>query len=490
MKETIYNLFKRQVSARPKATAVIDERRILTFRELDELANTISGMFPTKTPKRVGIMMEHNVEMIASLFAVLKNGAAYIPVEPSFPPERIKYIMEEAHVDFVITHDIYSNLATSFSTVLVEQGLRANSSPVLTQKSEPHSLAYILYTSGTKSKPKGVMVDNGNVCHYIHAFANEFHPQEGDVMMQYSVCTFDIFVEEVFATLLNGAALAIPSEETKSDMDRLMRFVEHNKVSMISGFPYLLLELNKLKNIPSCLRLLISGGDVLRESYVTNLIGKVDIYNTYGPSETTVCATYFRCNSSQPLPDGTFPIGKAVKGVNIEILNDELYPVRDGEVGEICIGGDGIAQGYLGDIPENKNFTNTPDGMPIYRSGDLAYRLPDGNLAFLHRKDEQVMIMGKRVECNEVENVLCACNEIECGAVCPYVDAQGLSYLVAYIIPQAKPFSLHTLKQKLSAFLPSFMIPEYFVSMNSMPLTPNGKIDRRALPVILKEVNL
>lgn len=491
MEDMIYSLFSRQVSGCPDAPAVADERRSLTYAELDRLAYTMLSEFPTRKPRRVGIVMNHGVEMIAALFAVLKSGAAYVPVEPTFPPERIRYIMEEANVDFVITHMEYARLTESRKQLFIAPGMEAKPCQGnRTPEAAAQSPAYILYTSGTTGKPKGVVVENRNVCHYARAFAGEFHTKQGDVMLQYSVCSFDIFVEEVFTTLLNGAALAIPSEETKADMGQLMRFVERQHVTIISGFPYLLLEMNKLKEIPSCLRLLISGGDVLRASYITNLINKVEIYNTYGPSETTVCATYFRCNSSQPLPDGTFPIGKAVKGVNIEILNDELHPVRDGEVGEICIGGDGIAQGYLGDIPENKNFTHTPDGIPIYRSGDLAYRLPDGNLAFLHRKDEQVMIMGKRVECNEVENVLCACNEIECGAVCPYVDAQGLSYLVAYIIPQAKAFSLHTLKQKLSAFLPSFMIPEYFVSMNSMPLTPNGKIDRRALPVILKEGNL
>lgn len=490
MNEIICNLFEQQVSVRPDATAVMDEHRKLTFGELDELANTIASMFPDKAPARVGIVMNHHVEMIAALFAVLKTGAAYIPVEPSFPPERIKYIMQETNVDFIITHEAYSGKTDGFPLLFVEQGLQPTSCDTLSTTVEPQSLVYILYTSGTTGKPKGVMIDHRNVCHYVRAFSNEFHPQEGDVMMQHSVITFDIFVEEVFATLLNGAALAIPSEETKSDMKKLMRFVERNKVTMISGFPYLLFEMNKMRAIPSCLRLLISGGDVLRASYVKNLIGKVDIYNTYGPSETTVCASYFRCNDTQPLSDGTFPIGKSVKGAYIEILDDDFRPVPDGETGELCISGDGVAQGYLGSIPENENFTYSPDGRRIYRSGDLAYRLPDGNIAFLRRKDKQVMIMGKRVECNEVENILCTCTEIECGKVYPYVDEQGLSYLVAYIIPQAKSFSLRGLKQKLAAFLPSFMIPEYFVSVNSMPLTPNGKIDCNSLPVILKEGNL
>ena len=352
-------------------------------------------------------------------------------------------------------------------------------------------LAYILYTSGTTGKPKGVMVTNNNVLHYVRAFQHEFHPQPGDRMLQHSVCSFDIFVEEVCTTLLSGATLCIPSEETKADIRRLMDYIERNQVTMLSSFPYLLLEMNKLSRIPRSLRLLISGGDVIRAKYIDRLRTQdVMIYNTYGPSETTVCASYFRVDNAQPLADGTFPIGKAVLGTNIEILDGHLQPVRDGEKGEICIFGDGISLGYQGDVPENQNFTTMPDGRRVYRSGDLGYVLSDGNIAFLHRKDKQVMIMGKRVESDEVENVLCDQREVETAVVCPQTDTDGLSYLVAYVVPSSKRFSLHTLKRSLADHLTSFMIPEFFVTMPSLPMTPNGKVGRRALPIVRKEGRL
>lgn len=488
MEDMIYSLFKEKVSENPDAMAVTDGQQTLTYAELDRLVNVIQHGFPNKCPARVGVLMNHGVEMIAVLMAILKSGAAYVPVEPSFPPERIRYMMEEARVDFVITNEMYADRIADFPKMYAEQSIGmevCDETPMSDVR--PDSPAYILYTSGTTGKPKGVIVSNRNVCHYARAFAHEFHVREGDTMLQHSVVTFDIFVEEVFATLLNGAALAIPSKTVKSDLHRLMEFIEHNGVTMVSGFPYLLLEMNKLAGLPRSLRLLISGGDVLRASYVTNLIGKVDIYNTYGPSETTVCATYFRCNGTKPLPDGTYPIGKPVKGASVDILDENLRPVPDGKTGEICIGGGGISLGYLGHVPEARNFTHAADGRAVYRSGDLGYRLPNGNIAFLHRKDRQVMIKGKRVECNEVENVLCACKEVENGVVCPYTDEQGLSYLVAYFTPQKNPFSLRALKQRLSLYLPPFMIPEFFVRMKSMPLTPNGKIDRKCLPVILKE---
>jgi len=467
--ETIYEAFKMQVEARPDALAVMDEEKTLTYAQLDVLTTMIADGFPMKRPAKVGVVMSHSVQMIATILAALKAGAAYVPAEPTFPKERIKYMMQEC--DFIVT----------------DEGIQKG-----TAKSERViDLAYILYTSGTTGRPKGVMVTNKNVLHYVRAFRHEFNTQPGDRMLQHSVCSFDIFVEEVFTTLLSGATLCIPSEETKVDIHRLMAYIERNQVTMLSSFPYLLLEMNKLECIPSCLRLLISGGDVIRGKYIDHLrTQNVMIYNTYGPSETTVCASYFRVDHATPLADGTFSIGKAVLGTSIAILDDNLQPLKDGETGEICILGDGISLGYQGDVPENQNFTTMPDGRRVYRSGDLGYVMPDGNLAFLHRKDKQVMIMGKRVESDEVENVLCEERQVETAVVCPMTDTDGLSYLVAYVVPRTKRFSLSSLKRSLSDRLTSFMIPEFFIMMPSLPMTPNGKVDRKALPQVRKEGRL
>ncbi len=467
--KTIYSEFKKQVESRPDALAVMDEHQRLTYAELDALVADIVASFPVSQPGRVGIVMQHGVRIIATIMAALKSGAAYVPAEPSFPKERIRYMMENC--DFVVTDD-----GTKLQSTI---GPKVN------------DLAYILYTSGTTGKPKGVMVTHQNVLHYVRAFRHEFHTQPVDRMLQHSVCSFDIFVEELFTTLLSGATLCIPSEDTKADIHRLMDYIERNQVTMLSGFPYLLLEMNKLPQIPRSLRLLISGGDVIRAKYIDHLRTQGPmIYNTYGPSETTVCASYFRVDNAEPLADGTFPIGKSVLGTSIEILDDNLQPVAEGQTGEICIFGDGISLGYQGNVPENANFTNLPDGRRVYLSGDLGYYLPDGNLAFLHRKDKQVMIMGKRVESDEVENVLCDQREVETAVVCPQTDTDGLSYLVAYVVPRTKRFSLSRLKRSLADHLTSFMIPEFFVTMQSLPMTPNGKVDRRALPIIRKEGRL
>ena len=306
-------------------------------------------------------------------------------------------------------------------------------------------------------------------------------------MLQYSVCSFDIFVEEVYTSLLNGAALAIPSEEDKANIHTLMQFVERHHVTMLSGFPYLLAEMNHLPDIPASLRLLISGGDVLRGVYVDHLLDKAEVYNTYGPSETTVCASYYRCNDGTVLADGTYPIGHPVKGTEIRILDQNGNELPDGETGEICIYGGGVSMGYIGDHEEeNRAFETLPDRTVMYRSGDLGYILPNGGIAFLHRKDTQIMIYGKRVEVAEVESRLYQCKNIQQAVVRAFTDEDGLSYMTAYVVPADQDMKVSAVKRELSENLTSFMIPEFIVKMPQIPLNSSGKPDMARLPVVMK----
>ncbi|MDE7476154.1 MAG: AMP-binding protein, partial [Duncaniella sp.] len=270
-------------------------------------------------------------------------------------------------------------------------------------------------------------------------------------------------------------------------LEGLLRFAERHGVTIIDGFPYLLAEMNKLDYIPKSIKLIISGGDVIRASYITRLkdLG-IKIYNTYGPSETTVCSNYFRVDNAEPLDDGTFPIGKAVKGVEVKILDKDLNEVPKGTVGEICIFGEGVSRGYINDAPEQSNFITLADGTRMYRSGDLGYELYDGNLAFLNRRDNQVMILGKRVEPEEVENVLNTCPQIDRGVVRAFLDENGLHYLTAYVIPK-EGTTLKEIRKYLSDRLANFMVPEFFVKIKSIPLTRRGKVDVEALPVVMKE---
>lgn len=475
--DTVYSRFYRRVESRPDAVAIVTDSERVTYGQLDCRVNAILDRIGSRRHRFIGVVMSHGVDMIAAMLAILKSGAAYIPAEPSLPPERIGYMMKKAEVSLVITDEFCSGLGEDC--------------PARPDRSTPEGPAYVLYTSGTTGHPKGVIVENHSVVNYAEAFEAEFHTAPGDVMLQYSVCSFDIFVDEVFTTLLNGATLAIPSKEiVDGDITELMDFVGRHGVTQISGFPYLLAEMNKLDSLPRSLRLLISGGDVIRVSYIGNLLDRgLMIYNTYGPSETTVCATYYRCDNAKPLEDGTYPVGKAVKGVRVKIMDPAGKELPAGEIGEICIFGEGVSAGYLGNPPESSNFVNLPGGERMYRSGDMGYVLPGGDIAFLHRRDEQVMILGKRVEPEEVENVLNSSPDVERGIVRAFTDDAGLAYLVAYFVPAHADYSLHDIKACLQEKLTDFMIPEFFVAVREIPVNKRGKVDMAALPIVLKEAD-
>ena len=221
---------------------------------------------------------------------------------------------------------------------------------------------------------------------------------------------------------------------------------------------------------------------------MNNLLGKAEVYNTYGPSETTVCASYYRCREGKVLEDGTYPIGHPVLGASIKIMDPDGNEVQQGETGEICIFGSGVSNGYIGDHPEeNKAFENLADGARMYHSGDLGYILPDGNIGFLHRMDTQIMIYGKRVEVMEVESKLYQCSGVEQAIVRPFRDEEGLSYMIAYVVPKEKSLKVSQVKKELSENLTSFMIPEFIVKMPQIPLNANGKPDMDRMPVVMKE---
>ncbi len=489
MENTVYRLFHKIVEKNKDGAAIIENNRKMTFGELSDMVDMIADSFPDNT-KAVGIVMRHRAEMIASILAVLKTGAMYVPAEPSFPVGRIHYMMDESNIDFVLTEMQFASKMDPYNQIYSDCSICTAASGCKTReyRQDADDLAYILYTSGTTGRPKGVAVTNHNICHYVRAFEKEFHPGQGDVMLQYSVCSFDIFVEEVFTTLLNGAALAIPAEDDKKDIKSLMRFIERHQVTMVSGFPYLLAEMNHLDSIPRSLRLLISGGDVLRRHHVNNLLDKVEVYNTYGPSETTVCASYYRCRDGLVLDDGTYPIGHPVLGTKIKIIDGDGKEVPAGTPGEVCIYGDGVSKGYIGDHDEeNKAFVRLEDGSRMYRSGDLGYVLPDGNIAFLHRKDMQIMIYGKRVEVMEVESKLYQCSGVEQAIVRPFKDEEGLSYMIAYIVPKENDLKVSQVRRELSENLTPFMIPEFIVKMPHIPLNSNGKPDMARMPVVMKE---
>lgn len=489
MPGTVYEKFCETAAAFPDCPAVVENEQVLTFRQLQERTEEIAARLDPSI-RVFGIVMHHGIDMIAAMLAVLSRNACYVPAEPDFPEGRIRFMMSEAEAGLILcdekTEALFAKNAVTI-TSLLEHAPYTQSN--LNFSTDPFKMpAYILYTSGTTGKPKGVCVSQGNLLHYVRAFEKEFHPGPGDVMLQYSVCSFDIFVEEVFTSLLNGAALAIPNARQRKDLSLLMEFINRHQVTLLSGFPYLLEQMNHLDSIPESLRLLISGGDVLRESYITNLRGQAQIYNTYGPSETTVCASYYDCSKADALEDGTYPIGHPVDGTEIRIMDEEGREVPNGQTGEICIFGEGVSMGYIGDRhEENKAFTTHPVYGRMYRSGDVGYVLPDGNFAFCGRQDCQIMILGKRVELAEVESRLNQCSHVEQAVVRSFTDEQGLAYMIGYIVPSDDDLKVSEVRQELAVNLTPFMIPEFIIRLSSIPLNSHGKPDLSRLPVVLKE---
>lgn len=486
MAQSIYEAFAAQASEHPDLPACTDMEGELTYSQLDRLATGICAHFPKDGPGRVAIVMDHSVRMVASILATLRAGASYVPIEPDFPRRRMKYMLVAAGVDLVITDEPYINEFGGQVLVPDMDWVRDADSAPGPARPDPEVAAYVLFTSGSTGRPKGIEATNANVLHYARAFKHEFHIGPGDVMLQQSVATFDIFVEELFGTLLNGAELAVAPPCSRDNPDCLIAFMEEKGVTVTSGFPYLMLELNRRDELPQTLRLLISGGDILRLSSIDRLLERgIAVYNTYGPSETTVCATYQCCDPSLAQAGGVLPIGKAVLGAEVIVEGRDGKPAPPGELGEICIFGDGVTNGYLAGV-DNSAFEAFP-GRKAFRSGDLGYTLEDGSIVFVRRKDTQFMIDGRRVETGEVENVLCSLAGITAAHVLATEDEHHHPYLTAYIVTDDWDLSVGMVRRQLAEYLPSFMIPEFFVRMPRVPLTRNGKPDFDAFPVVMKE---
>lgn len=488
--DTIYSRFKKIADTTPDHPAIIDERSCVNYGGLDQLVDTMISRFPSFIPARVGIVMDHSVMMVAALLAVNKLGAAFVAVEPDFPPERMCRFLTENGVDFVITQEKYASKLRDFelfiaSTRVLTEALRHP----LPDRSREGRPAYILYASARTGYPIGVMTGNRQVVSMAERFGRAFNISPDDILLQYSAVIVNIFIEEVFGTLLNGAVLAIPDAETRNNPEALMRFADEQYVSIISGFPYLLHELNSMPALPMTLRMVISGGGQLRPESVSHLLEQIPVYQTYDPAEATVLTTLYCCNGGYSLPSGYYPIGKPMEGVEIHLLDDNLAPVAEGQEGEICVGGNGVADSFTGDhrADQLSELTRMADGTPIVRTGDMGRRLPDGNYAYLHRKDNEVNILGRRVVTDEVERALMASGEVKETAVVHYTDEKGHAYLVAYVVPASASFSLSWVKNRIAQYLPHYMIPEFFVLLRQLPVTATGEVNELALPVVLKD---
>jgi amino acid adenylation domain-containing protein len=483
---------ERQAEGTPERAAAVYAGECLTYRELNRRANQLAHYLREQGAgpgALVGICVERSPEMLIGLLAVLKAGAAYIPIDPTYPQERIAYMLTAAKAPLLLTQErlVPALPASGARLIPLDREVtawsdRSDANPNLPVS--PQDLAYVIFTSGTTGKPKGVMVEHRNIVAYVHAFTREFGPMADQAVLQLASFSFDTFVEEVFATLAGGGKLVIPEGMEFLNMEHFARLVKTHGVTQVSAPPLLLAEINEVPGLDS-VRTWISGGDVLKPEHVTNLMKTARVYNTYGPTETTVCATYHRYTGEEP--SRSIPLGRPIANWRVYILDPFGRPVPAGVAGELCVAGAGVARGYLNqDDLTRERFLPDPwfPGDRYYRTGDLARYLPNGEVEYLGRVDHQVKIRGFRVELGEIEGVLAEYPGIREAIVVAREDLPGGKQLVGYVVHTGgHSFDFAHLRQFLRQRLPEYMVPALFVSLPELPVNGNGKVDRSLLPM-------
>ncbi|WP_189457513.1 amino acid adenylation domain-containing protein, partial [Aquimarina muelleri] len=490
LNRTILDLFVDQVTETPGNRAVIFGEESLTYAELDTKSNQLAEYILDQgldNTSFVGISIGQSIEMIIGILGILKAGKTYVPIDPNYPQERIDYILKDAGIEMVLTNNvsssIFSNMEGLYSIVLESDWssmIKDTPSRVLPRVSS-EDLAYIIYTSGTTGNPKGVLISHDSLYDYSLTCSDYFGFNQSDRIIQQSSISFDTSIEEIFPILVKGGSLFII--EKTNDFEELLRVCERERITILSTNPYLVQYLNGHKEDFSLnIRALISGGDVLKPEYVSNLYEELSVYNTYGPTESTVCISYHKVTSL----DGSIPIGKPISNRQVYILNEgqQLNPV--GVVGELFVGGSGLAKGYL-NKPEltDQQFVPNPfnTGEILYKTGDMGYWLPDGSLVFSGRKDTQVNIRGYRIELGEIESVLASVKSVISCCVISTTDVEGHPRLIGYVVYEGE-FDKTILQEALRNRLPEYMVPQLWVPLSSMPLNHSGKIDKKALPTL------
>lgn len=491
--QCIHDLVQAQASATPDATAIVSGNERVSYRELNVRANAVANRlrtFGVGPDVPVGLVLERSVELPIAALATLKAGGAYVPLDPSYPPRRLTTLLEDSGTSVVVTHSAVAAKVPvgKWQTIVLDKdeadgGIDSALSPVPVT---PDNLAYIIFTSGSTGRPKGVKISHGNLLNLIQWHVRAFNVTPADRATLQSSPGFDASVWEMWPYLATGASLHVVDELVRATPASLRDWIIASGIT-ISFLPTVLAEgIIALKWRPqTSLRLLLTGADTLRRRPPHDL--PFELINNYGPTECTVVATSGKISSdgqSTQLPS----IGRAIDNVTVYIVDEHLQPVPAGTAGELLIGGRGVGQGYL-NSPEQTSKSFLPDsfsgepGARLYRTGDIARLLPDGQITYLGRLDDQIKVMGHRIEPNEIVTALDRHPLIETSFVCSSHDASGNSRLVAYIVPEIdrspKPDDLRNF---LSTQLPSHMVPSAFVQLGSLPLTAHGKLDRAALP--------
>jgi tyrocidine synthetase III len=487
--KTIHELFEEQVRKSPDKIAVVYEDMQLTYQELNVKANQIAHLLRHKgvaPDSIVGIMVERSLEMIVGIMGILRAGGVYLPIDPEYPKDRMEYMLEDSRAGILLTQKhLKDNVFFRGEIIeLDEENIYKDGIGNIEGINCSDDLAYVMYTSGSTGKPKGVMIEHKSVIRLVKN-ANYIELNENDKILQTGAIVFDAMTFEVWGALLNGASLYLIAKDKILDADKLKQEIERNKITTIWLTAPLFNQIidQNQKVFDEC-RYLLVGGDVLSPRHVNILResnNEIRIINGYGPTENT---TFTTCFTIKKTYGSSIPIGKPISNTQVYIIdrNNMLQPI--GIAGELCISGDGLARGYL-NKPELtvEKFVPNPfePGIRMYRTGDLARWLPDGNIEFIGRLDHQVKIRGHRIELGEVESHLLKHEAVKEVIVVTREGKNGDKYLCAYITAD-RGLAVNEIREYLGKELPKYMIPSYFVQLETMPLTPNGKVDRKALP--------
>jgi len=484
-----------KIAARfPDKRAVVTKRHSLTYRELNEAANRVSHavMEQTEPGGRVALLFEHDAPMLIGMLGAVKAGKTYVPLDPGFPEARLRYMIEDADVSSVLTHEANRALAEKLiagrdiAIIDVDQlDGRKNDNP--DPVSAPDDVAYILYTSGSTGTPKGVMQSHRHVLFHMRNYTNQLHIRPEDRLTLLSSYSFDASVMGIYGALLNGATL-VPIDLKRDGMISLKEMMRSERITIYHSTPtvyrYFLGSLMEGETFPD-VRLVVMGGEEVQaldlELFKKHFVPGTVFINGLGPTESTLALQYFM-NHDTELSGGIVPVGVPVEGNEIWLLDEEGE--RTEVFGEIAIVSPAVALGYWKrpDLTEHA-FSKESDGRRVYRTGDLGRRLPDGMLEYLGRKDTQVKIRGFRIETGEIETRLRQYPGIREVAVVAQADERGEKHLVAYVVADEFGFMQEEeCVSRLKKELPAYMVPAAFVKMDSLPLTPTGKVNRRALP--------
>ncbi|MEH2114380.1 amino acid adenylation domain-containing protein [Nostoc sp.] len=505
----IHQLFEEQVERTPDAVAVVFDNQQLTYHELNTRANQLAHYLRSlgvSADVLVGICVGRSLEMVVGLLGILKAGGAYVPLDPEYPQERLRFILEDAQVSVLLTQQHLFEKLPECQAQLISLDTNWQFISQLSQENpitdvQAINLAYVIYTSGSTGKPKGVQISHKSVSNFLSAMQQRPGITEQDTLLAVTTISFDIAALEIFLPITVGACLVIARRDVTLDGRELFDLLVKSKATIMQATPAtwrLLLDSNfQFSDLK-----ILCGGEALPWDLVNELLARsASLWNLYGPTETTIWSSVCQLESSESL----ISIGRPISNTQIYILDKNLQPVPVGVPGELHIGGLGLARGYLNrpELTQEKFIPNpfvggrgaegqrgrgeteyqSSNSESLYKTGDLARYLPDGNIEYLGRIDNQVKIRGFRIELGEIEAALSQHPNVQASYVITREDNRGDKRLVAYIVPQPQvTFTISELRSDLKSKLPDYMVPSTIVILESLPLTPNGKIDRRALP--------